>query len=260
LRQRRDEAYVLRTQSLGEADLIVSLLVQHHGAVRGVARAARKSRKRFGGLLEPMTHVRAEWTEREGRELHRIDTLEGLRSFAAMQSDPLRQAVCAVLSEVSEAFAREGQELQREFRLLGATLAALESGADPCSALRYFEFWTLQLHGLFPGLEVCSQCGKALSNRESLRVGPHGDLRCRLCDASGSGRSKPLGAGARRFLEQARRESPGKIAVHSSVTRPGGSLESLLRGTLEQFAERRFRAYRHLKPAIDAEVAGGGTS
>ena len=49
LQRQQDEAYVLTTQELGEADLIVTLLAEHHGKVRAVARSARRSRRRFGG-------------------------------------------------------------------------------------------------------------------------------------------------------------------------------------------------------------------
>ena len=94
---------MLRTQELGDSDLIVSLVAREHGKLRGVARAARSSRRRFGGVLEPLTRVRVAWTEKVGRELHRIDSMDCVRSFSEMQADPARQAACAVLSEVSEA-------------------------------------------------------------------------------------------------------------------------------------------------------------
>ena len=51
------EAVVLRTWPVHEADLIVSFFTRDYGRVRGVAKSALKSRKRFGGALEPMTPV-----------------------------------------------------------------------------------------------------------------------------------------------------------------------------------------------------------
>ena len=163
---------MLRTQELGETDLIVSLLAERGGQVRGVARGARKSRKRFGGLLEPLTHVRAAWTEKEGRDLHRIDSMEGVRSYATMQSDPVLQAACAVLAEVAGVYTREGQADARGFRLLGAVLQALEAGVDPYLAIRYFEYWTLRLQGLLPDLALCSQCSGSWSARWCTGAGP----------------------------------------------------------------------------------------
>ena len=90
--RQRDEAYVLRTRELREADLIVTLLGRENGAVRGVARAARRSRRRFGGALEPLTLVQASWIEKPGLDLHQFEELEPLRSYAEMQAEPATQA------------------------------------------------------------------------------------------------------------------------------------------------------------------------
>jgi DNA repair protein RecO (recombination protein O) len=258
LKQRRDEAYVLRTQELGETDLIVSLLAEHHGQVRGVARAARKSRKRFGGVLEPLTRVQAAWTEKEGRDLHRLDSADAVRSFAPMQSEPAVQAACAVLAEICATFTREGQAEPKVFKLLGAVLDALEGGADPVSEVRYFEYWTLRLHGLLPDLSSCALCSSPLEPGRTLKVVRRQGLLCRGCLASSGEAGRVLPDEARSFLDSARRLPPSELPPPVEAIRPGGALESLLRGTLERFAERSFRAYRHLESAVAAERDRGG--
>ena len=62
------EAIVLRTWPIREADQIVALFTREFGKVKGVAKAAAKSRRRFGGALEPMTHVRASFVEKPSRD------------------------------------------------------------------------------------------------------------------------------------------------------------------------------------------------
>ena len=74
------EAIVLRTWPVHEADLVVSFLTRDFGKMRGVAKSALKSRKRFGGALEPMTVARAYFVERPRQELVRLDQLEIIRS------------------------------------------------------------------------------------------------------------------------------------------------------------------------------------
>ncbi len=237
---------MLRTQELGEADLIVTLLTERHGMVRGVAPHARKSRKRFGGSLEPLTRVQAAWVEKAGRELHRIEELECRRSFAEMQAEPLRQAACAVLSEISNAFAREGEADAKAFRLLGAALEALEDGVDPWVVLRYFEYWTLRIHGLLPDLERCAGCSAPAAGKRALRVVARRGLLCRDCLAASGEPGRPLSADDRDFIERARETPPSEMGGRTAAARPGGALEALLRGTLEAFAERGFKAYRHM--------------
>jgi DNA repair protein RecO (recombination protein O) len=249
VRRRQDEAYVVDTSEMGEADLIVTLVAENAGRVRGVAPSARRSRKRFGGALEPLTRVRASWVEREGRDLHRIESLEPARSYAAMQSEPARQAACAVLAEVAAATAREEQPDPTAFRLVGAVLDALEGGLDPFTAIRYFEFWELKLHGVLPELSGCGSCGRALPSTSTAYVAPGDGLRCAACERQAPG-AKRLTRADRAFLEAAATSPPAAMAAHARAARPGGALESLLRGALEVFAEKRFRTYRHLAAAV----------
>lgn len=249
LKQQSGEAFVLRTQELGDADLIVTLFAEQCGKVRGVARGARKSRRRFGGRLEPLTHVRATWIEKTGRELHRIDSLDLLRSYAEMQSDPGRQAACAVVAEITETFAHEGQPDPAAFRLLSAVLESLHGGANTWIIARYFEFWTLYVHGLLPDLLHCASCDKELRAGSALWVVEGLGTCCVSCAASANATSMRLSPGQRAFLREVRRAAPQDVTGCDAELGPGSALELLLLGTLESFAERRFRTYKHLRAA-----------
>ena len=257
---RTDLAYVLRTQELGEADLIVTLLAEGSGRVRGVARSARKSRRRFGGTLEPLTEVRARWFERAGRELHRIEALELVRSHSALQRDPGLQAVCAALSEVAESVTHEGQADPKGFRLMGAVLGALEGGLDPWVALRYFEYWTLRLHGLLPDLAACAMCGKPLGPGQRGLVADGRGVVCTSCCRDHSFSGKVLGEADLEFLSCAASSRPESMKVDGRIARPGGTVEAFLRRTLEAFVERRFRSYRHLTMLDSGAGAEGSRS
>jgi len=254
--QLTDEGYVLRTQPLGDADLIVSFFTLGHGKLRGVARSARRSRKRFGSALEPLTHVRVAWTDAPGRELVRIEGVENERSFAAMQSEPALQAACAVISEVCAAFAHEEQPDPPAFRLVGAVLNALEARVDVATVVRYFEYWMLRIHGLLPELDACGRCSAPIVAPEAAYVEAAGQVVCRSCDTAAGHGGRRLGPGELAFFADARVHPPDRIAIPQTSARPHGTLEVLLRGTLESFAEARFRSYRHLAAALGPGSAG----
>jgi len=257
LSRRNDDAYVLGTHALGEADVIVTLLAESSGRVRGVAPSARKSRRRFGGALEPLTRVRASWTEREGRELHRIEFLDLSHSYAAMQADPARQAACAVLAELAAAVAHEGEPDPKGFRLLGAVLDALELGLDAWTGIRYFEYWTLKLHGVLHEMDACSACGRELSGNAPRKVNGVGIVRCATCDREAGGNGRTLKPHDLAFLAGAAKTAPSGLAGFERAARPGGALEALLRGGIESFVERRFRTYRHLAAAVEPPAGEG---
>ena len=84
------DALILRTYALGESDRIVVFLTRDRGKKRGVAKNARRSRRRFGGALEPLTYGRVGYFERERRELVSLNFVEPARSpLSAVDGDAL---------------------------------------------------------------------------------------------------------------------------------------------------------------------------
>src|SRR4051794_1058199 len=75
----RDEGVVLRTQKLGEADRIVTLLTRRHGRVRAVAKGVRRTGSRFGARVEPFTHVDLQL--HEGRSLDVVTQAETIEPY-----------------------------------------------------------------------------------------------------------------------------------------------------------------------------------
>src|SRR5580692_12776909 len=146
------EAVVLRTWPVHEADLIVSLFTRDYGKLRGVAKSALKSRKRFGGALEPMTLARAFFAERPRQELVRLDQLELLRSPLSAAVDYTRAAVLSFYAEGLEEALPEQDPQETVFRLL---LAVLEQTTvqQPWMPLTYFSLWMTRLMGWLPDID-----------------------------------------------------------------------------------------------------------
>src|SRR3954449_1604844 len=97
---KQSEAIVLRTYPMHEADLLVIFFTRAEGKVKGVAKSAMRSKKRFGGALEPLTQVRVYYQDQEKRELSRIDSCDVLQSPLANVVDYPRAAALAHVAEV----------------------------------------------------------------------------------------------------------------------------------------------------------------
>ncbi len=164
------EAVVLRTWPVHEADLIVSFFTREYGRMRGVAKAALKSRKRFGGALEPMTLARAWFAERPRQELVRLDQLEILRSPLSAPVDQTRMAVLSFFAETIDEALPERDPQETVFRLLVSVLeqtTAVQSEiVQPWMALTYFSLWMTRLMGLLPDIAHCMTCGEILEAGE----------------------------------------------------------------------------------------------
>ena len=91
---------MLRTCREHEADLVVSFFTRDYGKMTGVAKSALRSRKRFGGALEPMTVARAYFQEKLKQELVRLDQLEIVRSPLSLPVDATRLTVLSFYAEV----------------------------------------------------------------------------------------------------------------------------------------------------------------
>lgn len=179
------EAIVLRTWPFHEADLLVSLFTRDQGKVKGVARHAMKSRKRFGGALEPATHVRAHYTERPKQDLVRLDQFEILWSPLTAPVDPLRLAALQLVTEVLEQAMPDQAPDDNIYRLALTTLTSITSGSSipdrhPAPAtvrsataqsphvylpVTYFCLWMNRLMGWMPALGHCTVCGLDLRNQ-----------------------------------------------------------------------------------------------
>ena len=155
--QRVGEAIVLRTWPFHEADLLVSLFTREQGRVKGVARHAMRSRRRFGGALEPMTHVRASYSERPKQELVRLDAFEILSSPLSRPVDYARTAALELVAEVLEELP-EGAVDDAVFRLALAVLEEMQVGRV-WLPVTYFCLWMNRLMGWMPELGHCVVCG-----------------------------------------------------------------------------------------------------
>ena len=156
------EAVVLRTWPIQEADQIVSLFTRDLGKIKGVAKSAAKSRRRFGDALEPMTYVRARYLEKPKQELVRLDSFEIVRSPLSEPVDYARAAALAFFSEILEETLPDHDPQDHVFRLL---LSVLEQTHVSCiwMPVTYFALWVTRLMGWLPDLSHCVSCGASLS-------------------------------------------------------------------------------------------------
>ena len=229
---------------MGEADLLVTFLTQTDGKLAGSARNARKSRRRFGGALEPMTRGRAGWSETESRELVRLESFETTVSFSARQRELPWFYLFAYLAEVADTFARDREPDPRFYRLLRAATDASEAGVSPAAVRRWFETWTLRLQGLLPAFETCSRCGTSLRSGGIVVAVLSGETLCPGCGGSVRGpEAARLSEADVHWL---------RLALGRTITRmpePEGSagIDRLIRALFVQFTGSAFRTARFLE-------------
>lgn len=187
-------AVVLRTVDHGESDRVVTLLARGHGKLAAFARAARASRKRFGGALEPFTLVSAELSGRGGGDrLLRLDSVSPERAFHAIRGDLARIACAAYAVELARELTRDHEPHDELFDLLVDYLSRLDEAPSRPAMLRAFELAALSATGFQPRLDACARCGAALPSGAVTFSAPDGGPLCQRCATQ----AEPGGPGGR---------------------------------------------------------------
>ena len=229
----RDEGIVLRTLRLGEADRIVTMVTKGQGKVRAVAKGVRRTTSRFGGRLEPMSHVAMQcW---QGRELDTVTQVEVLDSFRTVREDLARVSKAFTLLEIVDVLAQERQSNPLLYETLVGALRWLDNADSPL-LVAAFCLKVLVLEGSAPVVDRCASCGST-----SLLVAfdlVEGGVLCRSCR-----RGRSVSAGA---LEVVQRILDGGLA--SALAEPEGpstgEVTDLATEAMEVHLDRRLRSLR----------------
>ncbi len=181
----RDEAVVLRTHKLGEADRIVTMLTRQHGKIRAVAKGVRRTASKFGARLEPF--MVADVQLYEGRSLDIITQAESLGSYGAqITADYPSYTAASAMVETADKLTESEVSLQQYLLLVGAlrSLSRKEHGAS--LTLDSYLLRALSMAGWAPSFQDCSRCG-AVGEHSSIVV-QLGGVVCDNCAPPGSPR------------------------------------------------------------------------
>lgn len=185
----RDEAIVLRTQKLGEADRIVTLLTRTRGKARVVGKGVRRTRSRFGSRLEPGMHIDIQCYE--GRNLDTVTQVETIDPWGStIARDYTAYTACSAIVETCDRLTEEHAPSIQQYLLLGGALRSLSGGEhDPTLVLDAYLLRALAVAGWAPSFHDCARCGDPGPHR-AFNVQAGGSV-CSACRPPGSNAPAP---------------------------------------------------------------------
>ncbi len=160
MRRFETDAIVLSTCDHGESDRLVTFHSAEFGRLRGIAKGARRSKKRFANVFEPCSLVRLEC--REKNSYLWIEACRLVEPYLPMRTDLEKWAYAALFSEIVLEMVPEGEPHPAPFFLHKETLDRLERDNDPQHVLLLALLRFQLLMGYMPALEECQVCGRAL--------------------------------------------------------------------------------------------------
>ena len=166
----KTEAVVLRSIRFGEADRVLHLYTAERGRVGAVAKGVRKTKSRFGGRLEPLSHVELMLHQGSG-ELQTVTGVDLIHHHQGTRDDYYRLSV----GLIERAFTA----LTRFLDVLDDSPHASERPTlDPL--VLAFQLKLLWLSGYLPHLTSCAECGA--TDTALIGYSPRaGGAVCRAC-------------------------------------------------------------------------------
>ncbi len=177
-------AIVLRSWPFGESDKIVSFLTQDYGKVTGIAKGAKRSRKRFVNTLELFAWVRLRFVDRPHSSLVFIQACDLVRPFKNLTTSLEKIAHASSLIETTDGLIGEREANPPLFEHLKNGLVFLEENASSLDFLTFFELKLLQLSGYQPWFHHCRRCEKKFQRHlpDHWRFSPRdGGILCESC-------------------------------------------------------------------------------
>lgn len=179
----RDEAVILRTHKLGEADRIVTLLTRYHGQVRAVAKGVRRTASKIGSRLEPFMVADIQFYE--GRNLDTVTQVESIGAYGSAISDDYGSfTVANVMAEVAMRLTGDERATQQYLLLVGGLRSLANKEHKPEQILDSYLLRALAVAGWAPNFAECTGCNMA---------GPHqafviqtGGVVCESCKPPGA--------------------------------------------------------------------------
>jgi DNA repair protein RecO (recombination protein O) len=208
------DAMVIRSLSFGESDKIITFFTKDFGKIKGIAKGARRSKKRFQNALELFSHLRLDFFEREGAGLVRAEGCDLLHSFSGIREDLTKLFYGNYFLELVNEMTVEKEEGREIYELLLSFLCGLDEKEPQEEILRIFEIRMLSLYGYRPNMKSCSLCKK---DWDDLRNSPtvffsfeKGVLVCEGCSRNG-GFLFPLSLGTARLIERISQMEMSKV-------------------------------------------------
>ena len=175
------KAIVIKSQSLGEVDKIISLYTSDFGKVRAVARGIKRPKSRYGGSLELLNYGDLVFFFRPHKDLQIINSFDILDSFNILKDDLTKMAYAFYIVELLDAMGVEGKVNDIAFQLTLRALSTVESITHPELLIHAYELQLMTLMGFRPQLQKCVGCSNDVTGKTFRFSSPLGGMLCSKC-------------------------------------------------------------------------------
>ncbi len=220
-------AIILRRIDYGDYDLILTLFTLERGKISAIAKSAKKSTKRFGGILEIFSVLDVVCSSGKGGNLVILQEADIINCLADIRTDFNKTAYASYWSETVNVWAENDAKQERLYRLLYYVLEQIDSGHVSAEILSMlFQMRFASIAGICPNLVRCSMCQLAVDSIREEHISfdfQKGGVVCRKCTGN-SGNRLSLSKGTIKqllWVDSGDLKKAGKIRFTSLALREG---------------------------------------
>ncbi len=200
----KTEAILLRSLDYGESDRIVTFYTRDYGKLRGIAKGARRSRKRFANALELFCCSQIVFSRKGRDSFALIEESRVHRHFENIRQDLEKTLMSSYLIDLTDQFTWEDKKSAELFQSLHDFLVQIDSGDCTEALLRFFEIRLLKCTGYQPVLDRCVACQAPVNGADVYQFHVRdGGIRCGACHQP-AGASLPVSPGTVKTLLMSR--------------------------------------------------------
>jgi DNA repair protein RecO (recombination protein O) len=252
----KTSAVVIGGFPLGESDRVVSFFTRDFGKVRGVAKAARRARSRFGAALELFTLGTLVFFDGGRSDLVSVDHFDITRAFGGVRDDLDRLGHAAWMAECVARLTAERDPHAAVYGLLVRALRSLEGGAPPSRVVLAFGVRCVEALGHGLRTDACVACRTPRAARPWTAIDlEDGGVVCPSCVRGGHGLTA-VGPRAVEALARLKTMAWGE-AVVARLGRAEGELRDVLDGQIARLAGAPARVPKFLREVGSAFRATG---
>jgi len=245
---KKTEAIILRTKDFGESDLLVTFFSSLSGNLKGVAKGARRSSKRFVNSLNIFSLVNLEFTERRSGDLVWLDSCELIDGFPGIRSDYNLLSRASFMVEMTEILFPLNVPSSEMFQLLRFALGSISNKRNTEETVIVFQTRAMNIGGFGINLAKCSLCGRPYKGEgRALFHPPSGSIVCMACEKE-SALTPGMDPNTVRVLEQLQTPDLSLSNTLQSDENILGELKKVLMAHIEHRLGKRLKSAKYFNP------------
>ncbi|MCK5229503.1 MAG: DNA repair protein RecO [Desulfobulbaceae bacterium] len=237
-------AVVLKVTDHGESDKIVTFCSPIRGKLTGIAKGAKRSKKRFVNKLEIFSYLNITYVEKGRSTLVRIDQAELIASFLSLRKNFKRYSAASLICEQTLNWIRENDRDEELFKLLIWALEGLEGGQSIVGTVILFHIRMFTILGFQPQISGCIRCGRTDHDGAPYRFNmERSDLVCRKCRSDAMGHGTLMSINTVKLLQKAQKLPLHKLGRLKFSTGPAKEAIALLKGYGHHLLQREIHSW-----------------